>query len=256
MLKTLRLLVVIAAVVYGQEPSGGPLDNDAVIKLVKDGLGESSVIETIQTQPGNYTLTSDALVKLQQNGVSDRVLGAMIAHANGTSRPVLGAPPMPPASLGLPQDVDTGVYFKKSGKWEEMLPEVVNWKSGGVVKRVTSAATSKSKADLDGHLPGAHSQNSADSPLEVLIYAPEGVAIDQYQLLQLRDVKGDREFRALPGGEPTSKTPDLLSFDSKKVANRMYQVVLPKLRAGEYGFLPAPPKGASIGKMYTFRVVE
>jgi hypothetical protein len=53
---------------------------------------------------------------------------------------------------------------------------------------------------------------------------------------------------------------DVLPFEGKKVANRMYKVLLPKLGAGEYGFLPPgaviSSSSASIGKMYTFRLVE
>ena len=40
----------------------------------------------------------------------------------------------------------------------------------------------------------------------------------------------------------------------------MYKVLLPNLGAGEYGFLPPGAFGsansASIGKMYTFRLLE
>jgi len=46
----------------------------------------------------------------------------------------------------------------------------------------------------------------------------------------------------------------------EKAASRMYKVVLPTLGAGEYGFLPPGAFGsansASIGKMFTFRLIE
>jgi hypothetical protein len=265
MLKTLRVLLVIDAAAYGQET----LNNDAVVKMVKAGLGETLLINMIQSQPGNYTLTPDALVKLKQDGVSDKVLGAMIARGSGAPAAAASAPPaaaptspvLNAVDSDIPQGVDIGVYYKKSGKWEEMLPEVVNWKTGGVVKHVASVGVVK--GDVNGHLQGAHSKNSAASPVEVLIYTQEGVAITEYQLLQLRDAKGDREFRTVTGGvfhESGGATRDLLPFEGKKVANRMYKVLLPKLGAGEYGFLPPEAvtlsKGASIGKMYTFHLVE
>jgi hypothetical protein len=265
MLKILRVLLVLAAAAYAQET----LNNDAVVKMVKAGLGENLVISMIQNQPGNYTLTPDALVKLKQEGLSDKVLGAMIARGAASPAPAtapaaaspVAAPAAGATDNDIPQGIDIGVYLKKSGKWEEMLPEVVNWKTGGVVKHVASVGVVK--GDVNGHLQGAHSKNSAVSPLEVLIYAQEGVAITEYQLLQLRDAKGDREFRTVTGGvfhESGGATRDLLPFEGKKVANRMYKVQLPKLGAGEYGFLPPEAvtlsKGASIGKMYTFRLVE
>ncbi|HXP87728.1 MAG TPA: hypothetical protein VN841_23550 [Bryobacteraceae bacterium] len=262
MLKTLRVLLVIAAAAYAQET----LNNDAVVKMVKAGLGETLVINMIQTQPGNYTLTPDALVKLKQDGVSDKVLGAMIARGSGAPAAAAGAPPAAPTSpvLGatdtdIPQGLDIGVYYKKGGKWEEMLPEVVNWKTGGVVKHVASAGIVK--GDVNGHLQSQHSRNMAASPVEVLIYAPEGVAITEYQLLHLREANGTREFRTVTGGvfhESGGAQRDLLQFEGKKVANRMYRVSLPSLGAGEYGFLPpgaiTSSNSASLGKMYTFRL--
>ena len=55
-------------------------------------------------------------------------------------------------------------------------------------------------------------------------------------------------------------TRDVVPFEGKKAANRMYKVLLPNLGAGEYGFLPpgavTSSNSASIGKMYTFRLIE
>ena len=99
--------------------------------------------------------------------------------------------------------------------------------------------------------------------MEVFIYASEGVAITEYQLLHLRENKEAREFRTVTGGVmhvSGGATRDLIPFESKKTANRMYKVVLPNLGAGEYGFLPPGAFGsassASMGKMYTFRLIE
>lgn len=55
-------------------------------------------------------------------------------------------------------------------------------------------------------------------------------------------------------------TRDLVQFESKKVASRTYTIELGGMGAGEYGFLPPgavlSSSGGSVGKMYTFRVVE
>lgn len=142
-----------------------------------------------------------------------------------------------------------------------MLPEVVNWKTGGVLKTIGTAGIVK--GDVNGHINGAHSRNSLASPVEVFIYTPEGAAITEYQLLRLREHNESREFRTVTGGVmhvSGGATRDLIPFEGKKVANRMYKVLLPNLGAGDYGFLPPGAFGsassASIGKMYTFRVIE
>lgn len=116
---------------------------------------------------------------------------------------------------------------------------------------------------MNGHIQGGHSRNSLKSPIEALIYAPEGTAITEYQLIRLHETGDSREFRTVTGGvmhESGGATRDLVPFEGKKAASRMYKVLLPNLGAGEYGFLPPGAFGAassaSIGKMYTFRLVE
>lgn len=57
------------------------LNNDAVIKLEKAGLGDALVISTIKTQPGTYSLQPQDLINLKQAGVSDQVISAMTAKS-------------------------------------------------------------------------------------------------------------------------------------------------------------------------------
>ena len=257
-MKLLRLFIAFAFLVSAQET----LNNDSVGKMVKAGLGESLIVSMIQNQPGKYTLTPDAMVKLKQQGVPDKVLAAMIAKG-GSSAPSSSEPASaePAAGSDVPQSLEIGVYYKKAGKWEEMLPDVVNWKTGGVMKSIATAGVVK--GDVNGHIEGPHSRNSVATPVEVLIYSPEGVAITEYQLLRLRDNKGSREFRTVTGGVmhvSGGATRDLVPFEGKKIANRTYKVVLPNLGSGEYGFLPpgavTSASSASLGKMYSFRLLE
>jgi hypothetical protein len=260
-MKTLWLFFALTLIVSAQEA----LTNDSIVKMAKAGLSEGIVVSTIQNQPGKYSLTPDDLIKLKQQGVSEKVIEAMVAKGLAKSS---GSAAVASQSAGdstdgdVPQGVDIGVYFKKDGKWEEMLPDVVNWKTGGVLKHIATAGVVK--GDVNGHLQGMHSRNSVTSPVEVLVYAPEGVAITEYQLIHLHENPDDsREFRTVTGGilhESGGATRDVIPFEGKKVASRMYKVLLPKIGAGEYGFLPpgavTSSSSASIGKMYTFRLLE
>jgi hypothetical protein len=239
------------------------LTNDSIVKMVKSGLGENLIVSMVQGQPGKYSLNLDELLKLKTAGVSEKILTAMASKGSGSGNPSRGAAPsdVAPGDPDIPQGIDIGVYYKKGGKWEEMLPEVVNWKTGGVLKNIATAGVVK--GDVNGHLPGAHSRNSLKSPIEVLIYAHEGVAITEYQLVHLHENPNNREFRTVTGGVmhvEGGSTRDVVPFEGRKAANRIYKVVLPNLGAGEYGFLPPEAvtlsKGASIGKMYTFRLIE
>jgi hypothetical protein len=256
-MKVLRIFLALAFLASAQET----LTNDSVAKMVKAGLGESLIVSMIQNQPGKYTLTPDGLVKLKEQGVPDKVLAAMVAKGSGGAPSSSEPASVEPASGDIPQNIELGVYYKKAGKWAEMLPDVVNWKTGGVMKSIATAGVVK--GDVNGHLEGPHSRNSVASPVEVLIYAPEGVAITEYQLLRLRDNKGSREFRTVTGGVmhvSGGATRDLVPFEGKKIATRTYKVLLPNLGAGEYGFLPpgavTSASSASLGKMYSFRLLE
>lgn len=145
-----------------------------------------------------------------------------------------------------------------------MLPEVVNWKTGGSLKSLASAGIVKK--DVNGNIAGPESRNSVKTPLEFLIVCAEGVSITEYQLIRLRPNKDYREFRTVTGGilnQQSGAMRDMVPFEGKRVAPRTFSVVLPNnLGAGEYGFLSPGAMGSSgnsqaqIGKMYTFRIVE
>jgi hypothetical protein len=203
------------------------LTNDSVVKMVKSGLGESLILTMVQSQPGKYTLSPDELIKLKQAGVSEKILAAMAAKGSNATSTTAAAPAVTATTdPDIPQGIDVGVYYKKGGKWEEMLPEVVNWKTGGVLKHMASAGIVK--GDVNGNIQGPHSRNSTASPVEVVIYMREGTAITEYQLIHLRENSNYREFRTVTGGvfhESGGATRDIIPFEGQKIGNRMYKVV-------------------------------
>jgi len=241
------------------------LTNDSVIKMVKAGLGEDIVVSTLKSQPGHFTTSADDLIALKTAGVSDKIIAAMMekssaaaAAAPGAATPSAAAPaPAPPPVVN-----EVGVYVNKAGRWADLPPEVVNFKTGGVLKTIGTAGVVK--GDVNGHINGLHSPNQVKTPVELLIYTPEGTAITEYQLLRLRDQKDSREFRTVTGGVlhvSGGATRDMMPFENKKVAARTYTITLGNIGAGEYGLLPPTSGDGSgssgrIGKLYTFRVIE
>lgn len=237
------------------------LTNDSVIKLVKAGLSQELIVQTVNSQPGRYALGADDLLALKKAGISDKIIAAMLVR-NGSSvaaKPTTSVGPEVSAS-GYPTEI--GVYVKKNNQWVEIQPEVINWKTGGVLKTVATAGIVK--GDVNGHLNGKSSRNRVTTPLEFCIYAPEGVAITEYQLLRLRDKNEYREFRTVTGGVLHVKggaTRDLLPFEGSKVASRTFLVALQNPGSGEYGFLPpgaftSASSSSTLGKMYTFSILE
>lgn len=56
------------------------LNNAAVIKLVRAGFKEKTVIAIIRTRPAQFDLSPDRLIELKKNGVSEEIILAMIAR--------------------------------------------------------------------------------------------------------------------------------------------------------------------------------
>jgi len=239
------------------------LTNDSIIKMVKAGLSDDIVVSTINSQPAKYSTGPDDLISLKSAGVSDKIVGAMIARSAGGAAPA-GAPAAAPAAMAGASPVnEVGVYYNKAGAWADLNPEVVNFKTGGVLKSIGTAGIVK--GDVNGHVNGDHSPNQLKTPVDLLVYTPEGTAITEYQLLRLHDNKDSREFRTVTGGVlhvSGGATRDLVPFESKKIAPRTYEIVLPgTLGSGDFGLLPptgGDGSGSSgrIGKIYSFRIIE
>ena len=183
------------------------LTAEDVIKLAKAGLSEDIIIQQIRKNGRAFDLSTDQLIALKTANVSDQIVEVMLdpskadtaAPTPAVSKLVAPAPVAarhPSAEAALPTEV--GVYAKKQGQWVEVPPELVYWKSGGVLKTIATAGIRH--GDVNGHVPGASSHTSFASPLELLIVAPEGIAVDEYQLLRLRGNKDNREFRTVTGG--------------------------------------------------------
>jgi hypothetical protein len=252
-----RLLIsLIAGLVFLSTMALAAISVADVVKMAKAGLGDDVIIAQLAKENAKFDLSVDDLIKLKGAGLSEKVIKAMV------SGPSTSAQPSAPASATPAPALEIGVLCFRKGEWVEALPEVVNWKTGGVLKSIASAGIVK--GDVNGNIDGAHSKNSMVSPLQFKIITPEGVAITEYQLLRLHENKDYREFRTVTGGVMHVKggaTRDIIPFESKKITSRVFEILLPNtLGAGEYGFLPPGAFGsassASIGKMYTFRIVE
>jgi hypothetical protein len=68
---------------YGQQPNG-PLTNASVVKLVKAGFKEKTIIAIINNQPSNFKLDTEQLISLKRNGVNENIILAMLSSQMGT----------------------------------------------------------------------------------------------------------------------------------------------------------------------------
>lgn len=262
MLLALVLMVLCPVLLVAQDT----LNNDSVVQMLKAGLSEDLVIAAINSKPGTYDTTVNGMIALKTAGASDKVISAIVVKASGGA-PAAAAPVAAPAAAGstLPPGIDeVGVYYQdKSGAWTALMPEVVNFKTGGFLKSVMTDGIVK--GDINGHLQGPNAKTVLTLPITFAVYVPEGTAITEYQLIRLRPSGGSsREFRSVTGGvihASGGAARDLVQFDSTKLAPRVYTITLKQdAGKGEYGILPpgatSSSNMASGGKMYTVSVPE
>ena len=50
-----------------------PLNNETVLKLVKAGIGEETIVGMVNQQPGKYSLSADDIAALKTGGVSGSI---------------------------------------------------------------------------------------------------------------------------------------------------------------------------------------
>ncbi|HXS77060.1 MAG TPA: hypothetical protein VN753_12860 [Terracidiphilus sp.] len=234
------------------------LNNDGVVKMVKAGLSEDVIVAAVTSSPGTYDTSTEALVALKSAGVGDKVMGAIVMKASGP------APAAAATGVSLPKGIDeVGVYYRdRGGNWVALMPEVVNFKSGGAMKKFMTNGIVKN--DINGHIEGKSAKTQVTLPVVFAVYVSEGTAITEYQLVRLRQQSGSREFRSKTGGvihESGGAKRDLVEFQSEKLAPRLYQVTLDSSAGkGEYGLIPpgsySSANMASGGKIYSLSVLE
>jgi hypothetical protein len=98
MMKIAAFCLLLCMLVF-VAPAQEILSNDSVLKMVKAGLSEDVIVSVVNSQPGVYTVTPDALVALKNAKVPAKVISAMVSKSQGTP---LGAAPSEPAPAAGP----------------------------------------------------------------------------------------------------------------------------------------------------------
>ena len=237
------------------------IDNDAIIKMSKADLDDGVIIQTIQTQPGHYDTSPDALISLKSAGVSQQVIAAMQARTAGLVFHAKDKIEPAPLSAGVDE---IGLYYqdKRSGEWLPLKTERVQFKSGGWVK--STLTHDIVKQDMNGYLDDPKSPLVLPTGVNILIYAPTGTQAEEYDFLRFREHSKGREFRVKTGGvfhSESGSQRDEIEFHPHKIAPQMYVFTVPAdIEKGEYGVLPPGssnvPGLSNAGKIFTFSIRE
>jgi hypothetical protein len=279
--RAICLLTVYATGVIGsaaaRQSSGvvqpsAPLTNQDIILMTRSKFDDAIIVKTIQSFDTRFDLSVASLMKLKEAGVTQTVIQTMLSKATNEGKGLpsevsrTSVTTVTPVSANLLEEV--GVFVNRQGKLVAMEPEIVNWRTGGVLK--TMATAGLDKGHVNGFIAGPHSNLRLTSPsfmspdvLEFYFHCVEGGSATEYQLLHFWEKSDRREFRAVTGGvlhASGGAKDNVAPFDYEKVAPRIYKIKIPRLSAGEYGFLApgavASANAASQGKTYTFQIVE
>ena len=79
-LKSVVLLVFLTASMAMAQTSSSVMTNLAVIKLVRAGFKEKTVIAIIHSRPNRFDLEPERLIDLKRNGVSENIILAMLSQ--------------------------------------------------------------------------------------------------------------------------------------------------------------------------------
>jgi hypothetical protein len=72
-------VLICGAPASAQQNAEGPLTNTAVVKLVKAGFKEKTVIAIINNRPSAFELDPEQLIQLKREGVSENIILAMLS---------------------------------------------------------------------------------------------------------------------------------------------------------------------------------
>jgi hypothetical protein len=90
--------------VLAQQRSEPALTNAAVVKLVRAGFKEKTVIAIIRSRPNGFDLNPDRLIDLKRNGVTENIILAMLALDE---------------SLLMDDELSDDSFFKRNGAGRE-----------------------------------------------------------------------------------------------------------------------------------------
>jgi hypothetical protein len=82
-LVSLLLSLSPAVLAQTRQPTQAALTNTAVIKLAKAGFKEKTIISIISARIPNFDLSPDRMIELKRNGVTEKVIVAMLARQEG-----------------------------------------------------------------------------------------------------------------------------------------------------------------------------
>jgi len=181
-LLTCLCFFLLTAGVNAQQPEG-PLTNLAVVKLVKAGFKEKTIITIINSRPAKYKLDTEDLIELKRNGVNENIILAMLSAQMGT--------------VFLGDDEWAGDPFFKDQKKQSGGD---SQSQGGENNIFGSGSSSRSSSRTRGSLDGDQNDSSLSGSTTVRIIKPPPAAGAGPQLEKTPTLTNEGVIRLVEAG--------------------------------------------------------
>lgn len=241
------------------------MSNAEVISLAKAGLNPTLIVGKIRTSKTDFDLSTDALIKLKQAGVSDDIVAAMLEAKSGKSVNAgsntnsTGA--ASPGALGDPNDPmakhNYGIYlYEEKDGVRKMTPLKANVsaqnRTGGLFTSSLTYGIGKVKTKTN--LPGRNADMQMQSTTPVFYFylditsgglnTASGVPSDpkEFTLVQFNQRSDNREVTIGKsnafGAKGGLSDEYVRQFKAEDMGNGIFKVTpAADLKKGEYGFM-------------------
>jgi hypothetical protein len=253
------VVLSLASAVFAQET----MTNEEVISLTKAGLASSIIVGKIRTSKTNFDMSTDALIKLKQSGVSDDIVAAMLEAKNGVA--AAGAPTnssgaAPVSASGDPNDPmskhNYGIYLyeEKDGvrRMTQVKPSIsAQNRTGGLFTSQMTYGIGKVKTKAN--LPGRSASLQLTSTKPVFYFyldvssgglnTASGVPSDpkEFTLVRFNQRDDNREVTISKqnafGGKGGLSDEYVVQFTAEDLGNGVFRITpAVEMKKGEYGF--------------------
>jgi outer membrane lipoprotein SlyB len=151
----MRKFLLVLALAFSCAAQAAPMTNDDVIKLVRSGVGDSLVMQTIDASEPMFDTSVDGIIRLKQGGVSDTVIQKMMSKKTAVApAPVPSGQPMAPGTcrecgvIEFVREVERGGQAGGTGA-------VAGGVAGAVVGRGVSNDRNRTFGTIAGAVGGA-----------------------------------------------------------------------------------------------------
>lgn len=265
--KSLVFSVFFISMYAHSQVKNDTLKNETIITMTQSKLGDKIILSKINTSPFKFDVSTDALIKLKQNGVSDTVMNLML-YKQSTYESLSNENIAKNSDGNNFTFTESGIYFKRDDNYVSLDPTIVT------SSQSSGYASLKFKSQIEGKeanyqlnnpiefyfnfVPSKKELNSSnanstnqDNYFQELISQygiggnknAEAVSPNEFKLIKLDVTKNKREYMSgkissLGKTDFSIDDKHLITFKYEKISGNTYKITIPgELKPGEYCFI-------------------